>query len=553
MFKSKKWTLLIIAALSVLMLAGCGNSEPAQEENSAAGGTADVQEQASAEGETPEAAAEVTEEDKFGGVLNVALSASPKNFDPILYTGTYEGNVIINIADTLVRYKPDLSGLTAGIATEWSSDESGMVYTFTIRDDAYFHKGQYQDGRKLTVEDVKYSLERSANKSAMNRLGMLDHVEIIDESTVKCYLKEPNSAFMTALTDSGNVIVPQEEVEGWGDAFGAHLVGTGPFSLKEFKPDQEVILEKHDKYWGANPYLDGLVFKIVTDSNQMTNALRTGEIDVATDLVGESVKVVRDDKNLVIQEVPGLHVAYFYMNLMEGPTADIRVREAIIRAVDIDEMVKGIYQHDEAQRAYLPLPPGSWGYDASLENLIPAYDPKRAKELMVEAGYPDGFKTEIYVANKPARVKMSTILQMYLKQNLNIDVEIKTVEWGTFSEVASSGKAPMYGMSWTWYPDPFFFLNKMFHSSEIGALGNGQGFNNPEVDRLLDEALMISDTEERAKLYKEALRLITENYSRINYSNEKVIAGLNTSVEGYSLRPDNKITICSPEVNVWKR
>ena len=216
-------------------------------------------------------------------------------------------------------------------------------------------------------------------------------------------------------------------------------------------------------------------------------------------------------------------------------------------------MVKGIYQFDEAQRAYLPLPPGSWGYDASLEGIVPSYDPELAKELLTEAGYPDGFSLEIYVSNKAARVKMATILQAYLKQNLNIDLEIKTSEWGTFSEIASSGQADMYGMSWTWYPDPFFFLNKMFHSSEIGALGNGQGYNNPEVDRLLDEALTLTDTEERAALYKEALKLITENYSRINYSNEKSIFGFNPAVQGFVMRADGKMVVCSPEINVWMK
>lgn len=432
------------------------------------------------------------------------------------------------------------------------SNEAGDAYTFKLRDDIYFQKGKYQDGKQLTAADIKYSLERSAELSAMNRLASLESVEIVNDFEVICKLKSPDAAFLTVLTDAGNVIVPQEEVEGWGDAFGSHLVGTGPFSLVEFKKDQEVILERNENYWGEKPYLDGVVFKIITDYNQMTNALRAGDIDIATDIKGESIKLVTEDPNLEIQEVPGLHVAYMYMNLMKGPTADIRVREAIIRAVDIDEMVKGIYKYGEADRAYLPLPPGSWGYDAAHESLVPSYDPEKAKALMKEAGYEDGFALQIYVSNKPARVKMSTILQAYLKQNINVDLEIKTVEWGTFSEIASSGQADLYGMSWTWYPDPFFFLNKMFHSSEIGALGNGQGYNNAEVDQLLDEALMVSDTEERAELYKKALGIITKNFSRINYSNEKVIYGMNPSVKGYQIRPDGNIYFCTPEINVYK-
>jgi peptide/nickel transport system substrate-binding protein len=547
--KRKFLSLLLVLVMCLSVFAGCSKPAEAPAEPTEPTEPTEPVEPA----EEPDSNEPVSEDDKFGGVITIALSSSPKNLDPIMYTGTYESQVIASVADTLVAYKHDLSGIAPNLATEWSTSEDGMVYTFKLRDDVYFQKGDYQDGKQLTAADVKYALERSATQSAMNRLGMVDHVDIINDFEVAIYLSEPSSAFLTVLTDSGNVIVPQEEVEGWGDSFGSHLVGTGPFTLEEFKKDQEVILAKNENYWAGTPYVDGVIFKIITDASQMTNALRTGEIDIATDLGGESVKVVKDDADLIIQEVPGLHVAYMYMNLMNGPTADIKVREAIIRAVDIDEMVKGIYQFDEAQRAYLPLPPGSWGYDSSLESIVPSYDPELAKQLLTEAGYPDGFALEIYVSNKAARVKMATILQSYLKQNLNIDVEIKTSEWGTFSEIASSGQADIYGMSWTWYPDPFFFLNKMFHSSEIGALGNGQGYNNPEVDRLLDEALAITDTDERAVLYKEALKLITENYSRINYSNEKSIFGFNPAVQDFEMRADGRIVVCSPEINVWMK
>ncbi|NLU11299.1 MAG: ABC transporter substrate-binding protein [Tepidanaerobacter acetatoxydans] len=491
--------------------------------------------------------------EKDGGVLTIALSATPKNLDPVNYTGVYEGNVIINVCDTLVKYDKSLQEIVPAIATEWSVAEDMKTYTFKLRDDVYFQKGKYQDGRKMTAEDVKYSLERSAKESAMNRLSMLDHVEVVSDTEIKAVLDKPNAAFLTALTDAGNTIVPKEEVEGWGDQFGLNLVGTGPFKLAKFIKDDSVVLERNEKYWGPRPHLDGVVFKFITDMNMMATALRTGEIDVATDLVGESISVIEKSDELVLEEVPGLAVSYVYMNMMTGPTKDRKVREAIISAVDIDEMVRGIYPWGEAQRGYLPLPPGSWGYDASLESLIPKYDPERAKELLKEAGYPDGFKTEIHVANKPARVKMSTILQSYLNENLNVNMEIKTSEWGTFSDIASKGKAPLFGMSWTWYPDPYFFLNQMFHSNQVGSLGNGQGFSNPEVDKLLDDAVTTTvDLQERAELYKKALKIIVEELPRIDYANEKVIYGLNKNVKGFVVSPDSQINLVTSEINVWK-
>lgn len=533
MFKKRLVLFLVFVMVLSLALTGCGSKEvedPLTDNEDSANNDS-------------------SNEPKEGGTLTVALTAIPKTLDPIKYTGIYEGNVIHSISDNLVYYNKELNEIIPGLATDWEISDDLKTFKFILRDDVYFQKGKFQDGRKMTAEDVKYSLERSAKESVMNRLRMLDHVEVVSDTEVICYLTEPNAAFLTVLTDSGNVIVPKEEVEGWGEDFGTHLVGTGPFTFKEWKDANTIILERSENYWGEKPRLDEVVFKFITDQNMMTNALRTGEIDVATDIEGESMQVIKTDPNLVLNEKPALKVIYISMNLMEGPTKDPKVREAILSAVDVDAMVKGLYPWGEAERAYLALPPGSWGYDESLEANVPKYDPERAKQLLTEAGYPDGFETEIYIAGTD---KPGVIVQDYLKKNLNIDVKINLLEWGTFSEVVSKGNAPMYGMSWTWYPDPDFFLYQMFHSDQIGSLGNGQGFNDPKVDELLEKAVSeTADQSERTELYKEALKIITENNGRINYANGKIIDGVNKKVHGFERSADGSIFITNPEINVW--
>lgn len=506
-------------------------------------------------GETQNAnAAETTQpagDPVSGGVMTISLPASPKNLDPVKYTGTYESQIIDTIGDTLVEYNSELTEIKPSLAKSWTVSEDGLTYTFSLRDDVYFQPGKFQDGRKMTAEDVKYSLERSKEKSAMNRLDMLDHCEVISDTEIKCYLAEPNAVFLTALTDAGNIIIPKEEAEGWGDDFGAHLVGTGPFALKTFELDQQATLVRNDKYWAASPYLDGVIYKPVSDGNQAVNALRTGEINLATSLSGEAVKIARDDSSVKLMEMPGLHIAYIYFNQVNGPTADIKVREAIIKAVNVEELTAGVYQYQEAKPASLPLPPGSWGYDSSLEAETLAYDPEGAKKLLAEAGYPDGFDMDIYISNTESRVKMATLFQAYLKQNLNINVNINTSEWGTFSEIGASGKADVFAMSWTWYPDPYFFLNKIFHSDAIGSLGNGQGFNNPEVDKYLDDALLTTDQAKRAELYKKALAVIVKQYPGIFYANENVNWGVSPNVQGLVQRADGKVKICTSDINVW--
>lgn len=542
-------TIMLTSILAAGVLSACGNSGGTKETTPGSDGAAAAT-TVSAEAEAGTAAA-AAGEPKEGGILTISLPSSPKYLDPVKYTGTYESQIIGTVCDTLVEYNQELTEIKPSVAESWEVSEDGLAYTFKLRQDVYFHPGQYQDGRQLVAEDVKYSLERSNQLSALQRLDMLDHCEVVDDFTVVCYLAKPNAVFLTALTDAGNVIIPKEEAEGWGDDFSTHLIGSGAFVLDSFELDQQTSLVRNENYWAAKPYLDGVVFKVVADNNQAANALRTGEVNVATSLSGEAVDVVRKDSSVQLMEMPGLHFAYIYFNMAKGPTADKKVREALIKAVNVEELTGGVYQYGEAQPACLPLPPGSWGYDAQAEALVPAYDPEAAKALLAEAGYPDGFELDIYISNTAPRIKMATLFQAYLEQNLGVKVNINTSEWGTFSEIGASGEADIIAMSWTWFPDPYFFLNKIFHSSAIGSLGNGQGFSKESVDKALDDALLTTDQSERAALYKQALADIVVEYPGIFYSNENVEWGVTPNVQGLSQRADGKVKICTADINVW--
>ncbi|MCT6922861.1 ABC transporter substrate-binding protein [Metasolibacillus sp.] len=522
----QKSFLLLILALVISVLAACGGDNKGADKEQEANG---------------EAAGEVT----AGGSLSVGLSANAKTFDPIKYTGAYESQVIRQMADTLVVYNKDLSEVIPSLATEWSVSDDMLVYTFKLREGVKFQKGQYQDGREMTAEDVKYSLERSAKESAMNRLNGVTEVKVVSDYEVEIHLATPNAALLAMLTDAGNIIIPKEEVEGWGDNFSEHFIGTGPFQLTEWKKDQEVQLVRHDGYWGEKPHLDKLTMKFIADQNMLTNALRSGDIDIAMDVKGQNREIVKQDSNLELLTNAGLSIVYLDLNNKVGPTADKRVREAIYMATNVEEIISGVNQWGGGEVSYLPLPPGSWGYDESLIDLVPKYDPEKAKQLLAEAGYPDGFKTEIYAAQ--ARVPYATIFQSQLKNNLNIDVEIKVVEWGTYSDMVAKGNAPMNIGGWTWYPDPYFFLYQLFSTNQIGALGNGKGYSNPEVDALLARA--VSETvvqEERAEIYKEALKLIMADVPRIELEATEAVAAINKKVQGFEVSPDNSVQIVHP-------
>ncbi|MEH7009997.1 ABC transporter substrate-binding protein [Neobacillus niacini] len=527
------WLLLLIAVVLVLSACSSGNNSSS---------SADNKEEATSSGEPQD-----------GGELKVGLSANPKTLDPILYTGVYESQIMRQVADTLVVYNKELSDFIPSLAKEWKVSEDMKVYTFTLRDDVYFQPGEYQDGRQMTAEDVKYSLERSAKESAMNRLRGVEKVEVTGEFEVEVHIGTPNAALLAMLTDSGNIIVPKEEVEGWGDQFGSHLVGTGPFQIKDWQKDSEVKLTRHDKYWGEKPHLDGVSFKIISDPNMMTNALRSGDLDVGTDIKGQNRELIKTDQNLELLSKPALSLTYLDLNNKKGPTADPKVREAIYKATNVEEIVKGVNQWGGAEPSFMGLPKQSWGYSKDLEKLKPTFDPEAAKKLLAEAGYPDGFKTELYLSE--ARVPYGTIFQNQMKENLNVDVELKVVEWGTYSDTVAKGNAPMSIGGWTWYPDPYFFLYQLFHTDQIGALGNGKGYSNPEVDSLLERAVSETvDQNERAKLYQQALEIILKDVPRIELDNLEASAGINKKVQGYDVSSDFSIIIVSPNgTNVWMK
>lgn len=531
--KIKRILIIFVALAVALMISACSSDGSTGSKDESGSGQTD------------------SGEPQDGGVLDVGLSANPNTLDPIKYTGVYESQIMRSIGDTLLVYKKDLSGFAPGLATEWKAAENMKSYTFTLRDDVYFQPGEYQDGRQMTAEDVKYSLERSANKSVMNRLTGVESVEVSGEFEVTIHLIDSNAALLAMLTDYGNMIVPKEAVEGWGDEFGAHIVGTGPFKLEDWQTDQHVKLIRHEKYWNEKPHLDGVTYKIISDPTMMTNAIRSGDLDIATDIKGQSREIIEQEKNLTLLSEPALSLTYLDLNNKKGPTADQKVREAIYKATNVEEIVKGANQYGGAVPSYMPLPKGSWGYSKDLEELKPTYEPEAAKELLAEAGYPDGFETEIYLGE--SRVPYATIFQNQMKENLNIDVEIKVVEWGTYSETVSNGNAPMSIGGWTWYPDPYFFLNQLYHSNQIGSLGNGKGYSNPEVDKLLDRALTETVVqEERAKLYQEALKIILKDTPRIELDVLDTTAGITQEVRGFEVSSDFSINIVNPNgTNVW--
>ncbi|MBR2834716.1 MAG: ABC transporter substrate-binding protein [Coriobacteriales bacterium] len=482
--------------------------------------------------------------------LVVSLSSSPSKLDPIHYSGTYESQIIGQVTDRLIEYNDALDTFEPSLATEWTVSDDGVTYVFKIRQGVKFQNGQYVKGRELTAEDVAFSLNRSHQYSDNNRLAMLNVAEVTGDYEVTCTLEGPNASFLTAITDAGNSIVAKEEVDGWGDSFGIHLTGTGAFTLEEFNLDENAILKANPDYFLGKPNIDTLEIVFISDPTQAANKVVAGEVDIATDLMGEAIETVRNSSTAEIWETQALQINYIRFNMRHEAMQDVRVRKAMIEAVDFDAVRSALYQYNDAVAAYLPLPYGSWGYDAQYEELFPGYDPADAMELMKEAGWEKGFDITIYVSNTEERRTLATLLMSYWSV-LNINATVNSSEWGTFSDTVCSGNAPVYAMSWSWYPDPYFFLNKLFSSDETSAIGNGAGYVKPEVDDLLTKAFETTDQEVRKAYYGEVIKIVMEDCAGIYYANPTKFYGVNPRVKDFYQRTDGTLRFITPERNTY--
>ena len=268
----KKRRLIALAAAAVMAassLAGCGGSQTSS--TTAAASSNAVSPDAKSTDQTLGGGIAVGSSDGEavkGGTLVVSMPSSPRTLDPKAYSTMYENHIMYNVLDTLFVWDKDYKEVIPSLATDYTVSDDGLTYTINLRDDVYFQKGKFQDGRKMTADDVVYSLERSKEESTTDRIcrDFFDYCEAASPTQVVIHMKSVAGPFISQLAGIGNAILPKEEVEGWGEDFGSHIVGTGAFTLEEIVTDEKVTLKKNENYWGTEPNVDGIEFRITSDS-----------------------------------------------------------------------------------------------------------------------------------------------------------------------------------------------------------------------------------------------------------------------------------------------
>ena len=458
-----------------------------------------------------------------GGEMVVSFQNDLSTLDPAIGYDWQNWSIIKSIFDGLMDYRAGTTELVPHLAESFEVSEDGTSYTFQLRDGVVFH-----NGRELVAEDVKYSLERVLDPETQSPgqgfyLGIegaeefiageaeeVTGIEVVDPATVRFQLTEPDASFLHKLALNFAHVVPQEAVEAAGGDFGHNPVGTGAFEFGEWVLGQRVVLERNPDYFVENrPYLDRIVFQVGLDPNVAFLQLLRGQVDVLGDGIPSArFTEVMNDPDLSDQVVRGeqLNTTYVTLNTEIEPLDDPQVRKALNMAINKERIVRII--NNRADPANQILPPLMPGYAEDYEGY--PYDPDAAREMLAEAGYPDGFSTTLYAFNVAPNDRIAQAIQQDLSV-IGVDVELRTQAQSTVIEAGGAGQAPLLwsgGMAWIAdYPDPNNFYWPIL--SCAGAVPGGWNwakYCNEEIDARAAEADTMAQQgqeQERLDIYRE--------------------------------------------------
>ena len=448
---------------------------------------------------------------KQGGAMTVTYKDDISTLDPAIGYDWQNWSMIKALFNGLMDYEAGTYNLEPDLAESFTISPDGKVYTFKLRQDVKFH-----NGRKLTAEDIKYSIERAVNPKTQSpgqgffwtikgfdemvagKTTELSGMTVVDPYTLRIELSQPDATFLHVMAINFAFAVPKEEVEKYGQDFGKHPVGTGAFVMKEWKLGQHVVYERNPAYYKPDlPRLDKIVFEVGQEPTVALLRLQRGEVDILGDGIPPArfLQVKNDPKNAdLIIEGGQLHTGYVSMNVRMKPFDNAKVRQAVNMAINKQRICKII--NNRAVPANQPLPPAMPGYDKNYKGY--PFDPAKAKALMAEAGYADGITTELYANNTDPNPRIAQAIQQDLAE-IGITAEIKTLAQSTV--IAAGGEedqAPMIwsgGMAWIAdFPDPSNFYGPILGCG--GAVKGGWNwawYCNKELDGLAAKADAMSD------------------------------------------------------------
>jgi len=471
---------------------------------------------------------------KAGGTLVIGLESAPVGgLDPHLTTSYQSLSIYENIYGSLLTLD-DKMQLVPDLAVSWDTPDP-KTYIFHLRQGVLFH-----NGREFVADDVKYSFERLIDPKTAAPLASwyasIASIEVVDKYTVKFNLKQPDVWLLSNLAHRRpSSIIPKEVVEQNGDLKNV-AVGTGPFMLAEWVPGSRAVLKRNPNYYKKGlPYLDQITFNIIPEERSRLAALRAGQVDLTKFLEPKTALVLENNPDVVVKRMGGQWRTAIVLNTKVKPFDDVRVRQAVSLAIDRNQILNSVFAGYGALTGVVP-PDEPWTIPVSdLFGYTP--DLAKAKQLMADAGYPNGYPDKIpYMAAStyPTDVDTAMIVQSMLKQ-IGINVDLNIQEYGAIIAAETSHNFTMMAGDYTGRPNPDLYIGPMYYT---GTGTNAPQYDSAEMNALLDKGRQTADDAARKVIYQDAQKLAAQDAPIIWLTVLPLIEGMQPYVRDYYQLPN---------------
>lgn len=475
------------------------------------------------------------------GKMVVSSPQDPGSWDPIDTFLVNWASAATNIFDGLTYRGPDMK-LVPALATGWEVLDEGKRIRFELREGVTFHNGE-----PFNAEAVKFTFDRllgdeGAKGPQRSNYIAIESVEIIDDFTVDFHLSAPDPVLLTKMAGYGAMIVPPKYITEVGDEqFNLKPVGTGPFKVVSYEPRVALKMEAYDGFWGGKAKLSELEYRFITEPATAVAELQAGRVDlvIPPTIPISMISTIEGDPNLDLVTTPGPTVYSLRYNTRDGITADERVREAMILAVDREAIVEQILG---GQAEVISSLQGklSFGYDPELKPR--PYDPEAAKKLLAEAGVQPGAKVQIDIRGNDATFgEVTQAIAAYLSM-VGIDATIRPYETNTLlNDIIPQGKTgEMFQQKWGGWT--FDYDNTAYSMYHTGEKWNPYD-SDPELDALLESQRPLTDADKRLEILQEISRYTHDRALEMPLYSVNAIYGINKRVEGFVPPPDNRLRL----------
>jgi dipeptide transport system substrate-binding protein len=486
---------------------------------------------------------------------------SPEGFNPSLYTaGTTFDATSRNIFNQLVQFERGSTKIEPGIAESWTVSDDGLVYTFRLRKGVKFHTTKsFTPTRDFNADDVLYTFQRQWDPNhpdhklsggqyeyfnSMNMPKLLKAIEKVDDHTVRFVLNEPEAPFIANLGMQFASILSAEyaakmRAAGTPEKIDLEPVGTGPFQLVSYEKDAVIRYKAHPGYWAGKANIDNLIFSITPDAAVAYAKLKAGECHLMPYPNPADLEAMKQDPALQVMSKEGLNVGYLAFNTEKPPFTDKRVRKALNMAINRDAIIDAIYL-GAGKKAKNPIPPTIWSYNDDIKDY--PYDPAAAKKLLAEAGFANGFETDLWAMPvkrpyNPNAARMAEMIQADWEK-IGVKAKIVTFEWGEYLKRSKVGEHQTLLLGWTGdNGDPDNFLYVLLGCEAAKDSANRARWCHKPFDDLLKEAKRTSDVGKRTELYRKAQEIFKEEAPWVTIAHSVVHKPMRKEVVDFRIDP----------------